>query len=160
MKQDVIKSIFEKYKYFIIVILLGICLMIITPAEKVIIEEETLFNEQNDLDKTTKELQEILSQIDGVGRVSVMLTLSESSENIYAVNQTISENSDKSEVVIVSKSGENTPITVKNIYPKYSGALVVCDGANQSSVNLTILEAIKSLLGISSNQITITKMTN
>lgn len=157
MKIDV--KLIERYKYFIIAILIGVVLMIITPTTTQESMEVTIEN-GFDLEQTTQELEDILSKIDGVGRVDVMLTVSESNENIYAIDQTTSENSDKSEVVIVSKNGDDTPITIKNVYPKFNGALVVCDGALDNSIKLMIIEAIKSLYDISSNKITITKMTN
>ena len=132
--------------------------MIISPSDNEKVENEPKANLEFNVANTEKQLEDILSKIDGVGRVDVMLTVSESSKNVYAKNINESEVDKQSEVVLVSKSGQDGPITIKNVYPEFMGALIVCDGADDPKVNLTMLEAIKSLCDITSDKITITKM--
>ena len=132
--------------------------MIISPSNNEKVENEPKANLEFNVANTEKQLEDILSKIDGVGRVDVMLTVSESSKNVYAENINESEVDKQSEVVLVSKSGQDGPITIKNVYPEFMGALIVCDGADDPKVNLTMLEAIKSLCDITSDKITITKM--
>ena len=132
--------------------------MIISPSDNEKVENEPKANLEFNVANTEKQLEDILSKIDGVGRVDVMLTVSESSKNVYAKNINESEVDKQSEVVLVSKSGQDGPITIKNVYPEFMGALIVCDGADDPKVNLTMLEAIKSLCDRTSDKITITKM--
>ena len=41
------------------------------------------------------------------------------------------------------------------IYPKFSGAIVVCDGADKASVKLMVLSAVSAATGLSSEKISV-----
>ena len=111
-------------------------------------------------------LEEVLSQISGVGRVEVMLTLKSGSRWVYAYNENKNmsqnqetQNADTSrDMVLTGSSGSQQPVVVQVDKPCYMGALIVCDGAADSSVRLDITNAVSSLTGISSDKIVISKM--
>lgn len=103
-----------------------------------------------------EKLEKVLSQIQGAGKTEVILTLSSTGSVVLAENQTSEDGSVKTEVVIV-KNGSNQEdvVEVKQQYPAFLGALVVCEGGGNAQVKLEMMQAIKALTGLSSDQISI-----
>ena len=107
----------------------------------------------------------VVSSLSGAGKVSAMVTLSSSLELVYAESvdektnttvsgsSTTSSNNTSSETIIVSNNGENSPLIVKEILPNIRGVVVVCDGAKDVGLKLKIVQAIKALLEIPSENI-------
>lgn len=103
-------------------------------------------------------LENILSAITGAGRVKTMITLESGSETVIAMKRTTS-------VVDGKTLTEETPIlvngktvTLKELYPKISGVLIVCEGANSISVKTKLLTATEALLKIDKDRIEILTM--
>ena len=63
----------------------------------------------------------------------------------------------RSETVVVSGSGGDTPVVARNICPTYRGALVVCQGGGSAEVRLAVTQAVSALTGLSSDRITVVK---
>lgn len=147
----------KKYKYVIVILCIGMILMLL-PAGGNDGEESaqpTASESSFDLDALEMKLAQALSEINGVGEATVVLTLRSGDERILA--QDISEGTSKeSQTVIVSTSdrGEE-PVSIKTIYPEFMGALVICDGAGNSTVKLQILQAVSAITGLSSDRISI-----
>lgn len=114
------------------------------------------------------DLSKIISKIDGVGNTEVFLTLDNSSENVYAVNQKQSSKSSNSdggdesldtEYFSLRKSdGSETGMILKVIEPDVRGVLVVCNGGDNSMIKERVLEAVTKALNISSARVCITKL--
>ena len=103
-----------------------------------------------------EKLTKVLSQIRGAGETQVILTLSSTGSVVLAENQTSEDGSVETDVVIV-KSGSNQEgvVEVEQQYPAFLGALVVCEGGGNAQVKLEMLQAVKALTGLSSDQISI-----
>ena len=103
-----------------------------------------------------EKLTKVLSQIRGAGETQVILTLSSTGSVVLAENQTSEDGSVETEVVIV-KNGSNQEgvVEVEQQYPTFLGALVVCVGGGTAQVKLEMLQAVKALTGLSSDQISI-----
>lgn len=103
-----------------------------------------------------EKLTGVLSQIRGAGETQVLLTLSSTGSVVLAENQTSEDGGVKTEVVIV-KNGSNQEgvVEVEQQYPIFLGALVVCEGGGNAQVKLEMLQAVKALTGLSSDQISI-----
>lgn len=155
----------KKYKYFVITLLIGVCFMVLSipSSEETVVVSEDVF----DVQEVESRLEDILSKIDKVGNVSVMITMESGARNVYAINteQSTSENADQtdikkqSEYVLISQSGGmSQPLKIYEIYPQIKGVLVVCEGGAITDVKLEILQALRSLCGVSSEKITISKM--
>ena len=100
----------------------------------------------------TAALEQVLSLIPGAGRVRVILTLSQEQELIYQTDtDTRADGSGKVETVL--KSGEGVVRTKRS--PVYRGAVIACEGAQSPSVVLHIRAAVKSLTGLSGEQISV-----
>lgn len=116
-------------------------------------------------EKTEKELKDIISKIDGVGDVSLMLTLDGTTEYVYAedVDTQNDEDSDsksnkyKNEVIIVDSDGNETALVKKIIEPKVAGVVIVCTGGGNLEVKERVIKAVSSALNISTNNICVEK---
>lgn len=110
------------------------------------------------------DLTDQLSSIEGVGRVSLMLSLEETEEAVYAVNVRQSQNSGsgqsyESNLTVLSDGsyGEN-PVTVKSLLPTFRGAVVLCDGADNAKVRLAVTQAVSTVCGMGADKVTVLKM--
>lgn len=112
-------------------------------------------------DQMERQVEEILGKIEGVGKVSVMLTVEGTEEYIYAQEskESISsgaENSSQqleSKYIFVQKNGDKDALVKKVINPRISGVVVVCEGGDDSSTREKIYNAVSVSLGIASNRI-------
>lgn len=111
-------------------------------------------------------LKEILSYIEGVGKVVVSITLDQDSEYLYGYNTSnsgssteeydnsggrrfITDNSKSQDIVIYrdSSGNENTVVLTEKA-PIIKGVLVVAEGAETPEVNARLVRAVKTVLGI------------
>lgn len=157
------KKIWDKYRYVLLIVFLGLGLMMIpvqqkntestdsTPAEPVIIESlET-------------KLENILSHIDGAGRVEVLLTEHTGSETNFQTDvssDTQAENARQSaDTVIVEDASRQEHGLVRRVDPPvYRGAVIACQGAASAQVRLDIVEAVRCVTGLRADQISVVKM--
>lgn len=116
-------------------------------------------------EKLENKLETILSQIDGAGQVKVMVTVEGSPELIYVsdtdtktsttTNGTTSTTT--SSPIIVSGSGSSNGLIMTEKLPSVKGVIVVSSGAGAVGTKLNILNAIATLLDISTEKITVLK---
>lgn len=112
-----------------------------------------------------KRLSEALAEINGAGRVSVIVSMDDSGEKVLATdnkNKTEHQTEEKS-VFKSSESEENTvmtgqgtgqqPFVVKEKKPNPTGIVVIAEGAGDESVRYELFEAVKALYGISPHRI-------
>ena len=152
-------TFWQKYRYVLIVLLAGIILMLL-PGEKE--QEQSLpVSTERPEQSLQDSLGEILSQISGAGRVEVLLTQSSGEETVYQTDEDIQESGKtvRRETVLVSGSGRETEGLIRQIKePTYLGAVIVCQGADNAAVRLSIVEAVRSATGLSSDRISVLKM--
>ncbi len=103
-------------------------------------------------------LSSLISEIDGAGKTSVMLTLDCGDENIYASRDKLSETSSEKEYVLIENDGNQTGLLLKVTQPEVRGVAVVCEGADSSEVRQEITGLITAVLGVSTNRVNIAKM--
>ena len=156
------KKLWSKYKYVLLVLLIGIALMNLPEKEKAQAPQEAASSEEGKL-TTAQELEQILSMIDGAGEVRVMLTEASGTETVYQTDENTASSGDstntKVETVIITDSSRSQSGLVKTVIaPTYLGAIVICSGGNDPSVRLAIVEAVSNVTGISSDHVTVLKM--
>ena len=164
IKRGLIKigEVLKKYRYAAIVIVAGIFLMLL-PIGEASASEETAPNQREVSDSMEERLCSILSQIRGAGRVQVMLTIAQGEETVYQFDQDLTtdeggSSSQKDTVTVTDKDrGQSGLITQVNP-PRYQGALIVCQGADDPAVRLAISEAVSGLTGLGTDKIAIAKM--
>lgn len=147
----------KKYRYVFLVLLVGLLLMALPASE----EPEVQLPPETP--KTVPSLQEsladILSQISGAGKVDVLLTLAAGEETVYETNEDTSVNDVRREAVIVTNAEREEQGLIKQVNPPvYLGAIIVCQGADNASIRLSIVEAVMSVTGLTSDCITVLKM--
>lgn len=159
----------KRYRYFLIVIAAGVLMMLVTLPQETKQEETPETNAQQfDLETFEQEICSSLSAIDGVGRVEVMLSMETGEESVYASDVTQSsqssgensnsENYQSTMSILSDGSYGERPVLVTSNYPTFRGAVIICDGADDSRVQLELTEAMSSLCGISSDHISVLKM--
>ncbi len=113
-----------------------------------------------------EKVTEIIECIDGAGKTKVMITLSETTEYIYATNDKNTRKSNdvsndttfENDYVIIEKDNNDTGLLIKTIEPKVRGVAIVCEGGNNSTVQNQIYSAISAVLNISTSRISISKL--
>lgn len=107
------------------------------------------------------ELTEMLSQIRGVGSVSVMVTIEGTTEYVYAeeLNTTTDKDGEQiseryqNQIVMTEKDGEKKALVKQIIKPKISGVVIVCDGGSDTSVNERVIKAVSTALNLPASKI-------
>lgn len=148
-------EIVKKYRYPILVLLVGLLLMLL-PGQKEQDPPQTDVQqtqpEQMDL---ARQLEGILVQIKGVGKAQVLLTQAAGERQEYQSD----ENGEHSDTVILTDSDRNQrPVLVQTLPPEYLGAIIVCQGAGTPEVKLAVVEAVSKATGLSADRISVLKM--
>ena len=151
-----LRAVVKKYRGAVLVLLCGIALMCLPRQQKV---EKTAGPETQQ--QTLEEaLEKILSQVSGAGEVRVLLSGQASETRHYQTDDTSSGGEElRQETVIVT--GENrvqTALVRQTEAATYRGAIVVCQGAENPSVTLAIVQAVAAVTGLTTNRITVLKM--
>ena len=149
-----------KYRYVLLILLVGVCLMLIPDlsSEK---EPSVHTNEVQATEPSlVQQLEQILSQVKGAGRVSVMLTVAEGEHIRYQTDDTVSgTDSQRHDTVLITDQNRTQSGLIQQINPPtYRGALIVCQGADSPAVRLAIIEAVAKVTGLDSSEISILKM--
>lgn len=100
-------------------------------------------------------LEKTLSEIDGAGKVSVVITVSSGMETILAVKKTETEKNGviEREETPILVNGKTVTVTEK--YPEITGVLIVCEGASNIITLSKIQNAVTSVLGVQLNKVEI-----
>jgi stage III sporulation protein AG len=173
----------------VIVFLIGVLLLIITnffssttgtasePTNASVEQSIQLTNAEyaNYEANKRKELENILSQMQGVGRVQVMIHFSSGEELVPAINiqqgqsstterdteggerRTIQDNNGTN-VVITNKGSNTEALILKRVYPKITGVVVVAEGAEDNQVRLQIISSITKLFELPANKVDVYPM--
>lgn len=159
-----LRALLERYKFLLLVILVGVVLLLLPTGDK---KTETAAltaaaGERFDVADMEQKLARTLTQINGVGEVSVMLTLRSSALQVLAQDGKTTEKEGDSEAnittVVVSKgSGYQETVALQQLSPQYQGALVVCSGGDDPNLRLRLTEAVSALTGLGADKISICK---
>ena len=151
----------KEYRYVILVLVLGILLMMLpqgkTEEKK---DDNVLIPETEAVETLQGQLEQLLSLVQGAGKVRVLLTEAEGERVIYQTDgEQGSQNSTRADTVIVSDSARAESGLVQQILPpSYMGAIILSQGADSASVRLSLIEAVSIATGLSSDRISVLKM--
>ena len=121
----------EKGSKYIVIILLGLLILVMcipTEDNSLLIEQEETQTGAGDLEL---QLEQVLSAMEGVGKVKVMIT---------------------------TEGDTNSMFGTGNTGQKVSGVVVVAEGAGSATINARISDAVKALFSIDVHKISIVKM--
>ena len=145
----------NKYRFVIVIVLAGVVLMLIPTGneEVVTLKKEEIVTEELTLEK---QLSLLLSEMDGAGKVQVMLSVATGTNTVY--DKDIS-GSDRQETVIVTDADRTQNGLIQRVDPPvYLGAIVLCQGADSPGVCLMIVQAVSSITGLGADRISVLKM--
>lgn len=106
-----------------------------------------------DTDILEEKLCRILSDIEGAGDVSVMITYEGTGEKNIAYEKSQRENSYDEKAVM--SGGE--PMILNEEYPEVRGVIVTAQGADNASVRRAISECVSAILDVDAHRICIYK---
>ena len=129
-----------------------------------------ILEEQNEKNELELKLENILEKIEGVGKVSVLITYSQTSEVIAMYNENTKESSteesdtdggerkilekdNSKEVIYKDQNGEKVPVTQKVILPKIEGAVITAEGAGNANTKSSIIQAVEVATGLATHKI-------
>lgn len=154
----------KKYRYAILIVLIGIGLMLLPGTSKSEQPKETKVPESTYVQQPdiSERLAQILSKVQGAGKVEIMLTVAQGEKYIYQTDESItsgdSGNSKCDTVIITGEDRAQQAIIQQVNPPVYQGALIVCQGAENASVRLAIVEAVSKMTGLGADKISVVKM--
>lgn len=156
-----IVSAASKYRYVILILVIGLVLMMIPFGKEAEHEIQTSVTKQEETD-LSEQLTQILSQIQGAGKVSVMLTVKTGQNTVYQSNEDITSGDNGSirqdTVIVTDENRVESGLIQRVIAPEYRGAIIVCEGADKPEVRLHIIEAVASVTGLGTDKISVLKM--
>jgi len=137
------------------------------------IDNDNLSN--NNISRLKENLEEILSKINGVGKVNILITYSESSQIMAMYNENtketsteekdtsggtrlIKESDTQKDVIYKEDDGIKEPITQKTIMPKIEGAIITAEGAADAITKTNIVQAVEAVTGLATHKIQVFEM--
>lgn len=148
--------------------------------------EERTMNEGTMAEGTMEELERyaafleqrlagLLGSMEGVGKVSVMISMQSTRELVLEKDQPIVRSNtveqdgeggsrssyqvDSGESTVYSGSGSNqTPYVVKSLVPRVKGVVVAAQGAGTARISNDITEAVQALFDLEANQVKVVRM--
>ena len=126
-------------------------------------------------DYLEKRLEKMLEGVDGVGQVSVMITLQSSEELVVEKDAPIKQSNiqetdsqggvrnttqtETTETTIYRTEGtDSEPYVIKKILPEIEGVLVVAQGAGKGSLNTSISEIVQALFDVEAHKVKVVPM--
>ena len=134
--------------------------------------EEVSDSNENDM---VMSLEEILSNINGVGKVKVMITYAETSKTIPVYNEEssqedteetdsqggtrkVTQTDTKKEVIYEENDNGKSLITQSIVSPTIEGAIITAEGANDPTVKTNIIQAVGAVTGLATHKIQVFQM--
>ena len=122
-------------------------------------------------------LEEVLGEMEGVGKVKVMITFSDSGESIVEKDYTDSSNTvtendssggtrttteqeNSTNTVYVENGEETYPYIGKEVLPTIKGVVVVAEGGGNPTVVSDISDAVMALFPVEAHRIKVVKMSS
>ncbi|MBR3811788.1 MAG: hypothetical protein IKJ16_05610 [Agathobacter sp.] len=119
----------EKGNKYVVFVLIGLLILVLCIPTGT--KEEASYEKEESTTSLQNQLEQVLSSMEGVGKVKVMITTQEDTNSSFGIEDSTGE---------------------------VSGVLVVAEGAGSPSVKERIKEAIKALFSIDVHKISIVKM--
>lgn len=171
--------------YLLIILLVGILLLVIVwpmPSDD---SENTMSEKESDSQKNKENFdyeeyledktERLLCEVEGAGKVTVMLTVKSGGQKIIEKDQTSGQEineeedseggtrsvrNDTSEFTSVyeqNADGSSIPYVSEELLPQIEGVVVIADGGGDAVVAKNLAEAIQALFGVDAHKIKIMK---
>lgn len=171
------KTYFEKFtntKGLVIILLIGVGLLILpglfpksaTPKQEASAATVSFSDRKSYEEELEKRLADMLSTVRGISHVSVMITVEDTGEMVYAQSEAFDEkNTDdgsltekqrQSEGYPALKSdggGSQSPILLKTGMPKISGVFITAKGVDDPALQASIINAVRAVLNVAPHRV-------
>ena len=161
-RKERVLEFLRKYRWAALVLLIGLILMAMPEGKK---EEPLPVTQTAAQQEATlqQELEELLSRLDGAGKVKVLLSTAAGPETHYQTDEDRSQTADTQDrritTVLVSGADRSQSGLVQRVDPPvYLGAVVLCQGADSASVRLAVVDTVGTATGLTSDKISVWKM--
>ncbi|MEE1224311.1 MAG: hypothetical protein UH081_03525 [Clostridia bacterium] len=153
-KEQIIKFLKNKNNALIVVILIiGVIIMMSAGGES----SKKTEPEQEGI-SYAKELENILADIEGAGKVKVMITYYGTSQKDIAyetkTNKSEGERTSEDRKAVIS---DGVPMVVRETYPGVRGVVVTAQGADNAAVKRKLTEAVTAALDVPEYRVCICK---
>ena len=137
----------------------------VTKAEEIVREEvaPSGSNSQQEsyVSYLENRLEEVLGQMEGVGKVKVMITVSDTGETVVEKDiRTTIDSETQEETVFVEDNTGSYPYVGKEIMPSIEGIVVVAEGGGNATVAANISNAAMALFPVEAHKIIVVKMSS
>lgn len=154
-----------KKNQLVLVLLFGILLIVIAmPTKEKEKEEEqevrvqTTLSAESYCKKQEERLETLLREVEGAGKVRVMITFQNTGERVVEKDMERSDTKTGETTVYQSaSSGEEIPYVNKEITPRAEGVVVIAEGGGSAIVIKNITEAVQALFDIDTHKIKVIK---
>jgi len=156
-----IRSFLKKYRWAAAVLLAGLLMMAVPEQQEPPAVTET--PAQSVQPELQQELEELLSRLEGVGKVRILLTAASGPQTHYQTDEDTQNTADsrdhRVETVVITGADRGETGLVRRVDPPvWLGAVVLCQGADRASVRLAVVEAMTAATGLTSDRISVLKM--
>lgn len=156
-------GLIRRCRWFLVVLAFGIGLMLLPSKKETGTAVQTVSETTQQTQSLEESLAEILSGLSGAGKVKVLLSQSQGEEVLYQCNETYSQSdassNDNTQTVLVTDASRNQLGLIRQVNPpRYFGAVVLCQGAENASIRLAIVEAVSNATGLPTHKISVLKM--
>lgn len=140
-------------------------------VEKTQTKSESISENDQYTKQLEKNLETLLSQVKGVGKVEVMIKLKASKETILNKDSSKEESTKISEknaqeydskveeeTVLSDAQGNASPYIIKEIEPEIAGVIITCEGADNNLVKSAVTDAASVLFSLPYSRIKVLKM--
>ena len=121
-------------------------------------------------------LTNVLSQVDGIGKVQVMITAKATQEKVVlkdapykkttvkeedstgATRESKETTSEEGTILEKQQDGNESPYITKELQPEIEGVVVIAEGAAQKQIEAEINDAVVALFSVPSHKIKVMKM--
>lgn len=151
----------KKNRYVILVVLLGVVLLSLPESEKKTEDpQQTIDVSAAPSEDLEEELEKFLNNLAGAGKVQVLLTEASGEEIRYQADESHNDQASlRSETVIISDAQRTQKGLVRQVIPpSYLGAVILCQGADNPEVCLSVSKAVASATGLTFDKITVLKI--
>ena len=105
-----------------------------------------------------EQLTDLIESMDGVGKVRVMLTLSDDGLAYLDKDVRIQEKTREETTVVYDMGDTKEPYVVRRERPKVEGVVVVAQGGDRPGIATEITGAIQSLFDLEAHKVKVVKM--
>lgn len=156
-------AVLKKYRWAAAVLLVGLVLMSLPEMKQPRQEPTATQQEHCSGEDLQTALETLLTQMDGAGKVKVLLSQASGGRTYYQTDENLSRRTDSSEhrtetVILSGSDRSQTPVVQRVDPPTYLGAVILCQGADSPKVRLAVVDAVATATGLTTDKISVWKM--